>query len=108
GRCSTETIVYNDSSTACSLSSFWQKTRRNSMMIMAQVVQRNWWMVALRGVLAIIFGLIALFLPGIALLAFIAVFAAYALIDGIVAVIVAIRERGSLNRWGWVLAEGVL
>ncbi len=74
----------------------------------AQVALQNWWMLALRGVLAIIFGLIALFFPGIALLAFIAVFAAYAIIDGIVAVVVAIRERGSLNRWGWVLVEGIL
>ena len=74
----------------------------------AQVVLRNWWMVALRGVLAIIFGLFALFFPGITLLAFLFVFAAYAIIDGIVAVIVAIRERGSLSRWGWVLFEGIL
>ena len=74
----------------------------------AQVILRNWWMLALRGLLAIIFGLIALFFPGIALFAFIFVFAAYAIIDGIVAVIVAVRERGSLSRWGWVLFEGIL
>jgi uncharacterized membrane protein HdeD (DUF308 family) len=73
-----------------------------------QVIRRNWWMLALRGVLAIIFGLIALFDPRIALLAFVYVFAAYALIDGIVAVVVAIQERGSLNRWGWVLFEGII
>jgi uncharacterized membrane protein HdeD (DUF308 family) len=74
----------------------------------AQVVLQNWWMLALRGVLAIIFGLVALFFPGIALLAFIYVFAAYAIIDGIVAIIVSIGERGSLRRWGWVLVEGIL
>ncbi len=65
-------------------------------------------MLAIRGVLAIIFGLIALFAPGIALLAFIAVFAAYAIIDGVVAAVVAIRERGYLKRWGWLLFEGIL
>lgn len=74
----------------------------------AQVVLRNWWMLALRGVFAILFGLVALLLPGIALLAFIYVFAAYAIIDGLVAVFVSIRERGSLSRWGWVLVEGIL
>jgi uncharacterized membrane protein HdeD (DUF308 family) len=74
----------------------------------AQVALRNWWMVALRGVLALLFGLVALFFPRIALLAFIYVFAAYAIIDGLVAITVAIRERGSLSRWGWVLAEGIL
>jgi uncharacterized membrane protein HdeD (DUF308 family) len=74
----------------------------------AQIVLRNWWMLALRGVLAILFGLVALFLPGIALLSFILVFAAYAIIDGVVAVLVALRERQSMNRWGWVLVEGLL
>jgi uncharacterized membrane protein HdeD (DUF308 family) len=73
-----------------------------------QVIRRNWWMLALRGVFAVIFGLIALFAPRIALLAFIYVFAAYALIDGIVAVVIAIQERGSLSRWGWVLFEGII
>ena len=73
-----------------------------------QAIRRNWWMLAVRGVLAIIFGLIALVAPGIALLAFVYVFAAYALIDGIMAVYIAIRERGSLSRWGWVLFEGIL
>lgn len=73
-----------------------------------QAIRRNWWMLAVRGVLAIIFGLIALLAPRIALLAFIYVFAAYALIDGIMAVYIALRERGSLGRWGWVLFEGLL
>lgn len=73
-----------------------------------QVTSPNWGMLALRGLLAIVFGLIALFLPGIALLAFIAVFAAYAIIDGIIAVTAAIRGRGTLPRWGWVLFEGIV
>ena len=73
-----------------------------------QAIRRNWWMLALRGALAIIFGLIALLAPGIALLAFVYVFGIYALIDGIMAVYIAIRERGSLSRWAWVLFEGIL
>ena|SRR5215467_36287 len=74
----------------------------------AQIVQHNWWIMALRGLFAIIFGLIALLVPRIALLAFIYVFAAYALVDGCVAVITAIQERDLLYRWGWVLFEGIL
>jgi uncharacterized membrane protein HdeD (DUF308 family) len=73
-----------------------------------QVVVRNWWMLAIRGVLALIFGLIVLFFPGIALIALITVFAVYAVIDGVVAIIVSLRERGSLNRWAWLLVEGIL
>ncbi len=74
----------------------------------AQVSSRTWWMLALRGVFAILFGLVALLAPGIALFAFITVFAVYAIFDGVVAIIVALRERGVLRRWGLVLAEGVL
>lgn len=74
----------------------------------AQIAAQNRWMLALRGVLAILFGLIALFVPGIALLAFIVAFAVYALLDGIVAVAVALGERTSSTRWWWVLVEGIL
>lgn len=61
--------------------------------IAAPIVQRNWWIMALRGLFAVIFGLIALVAPGITLLAFIYVFAAYALVDGGITVITAIQER---------------
>ena len=76
--------------------------------IAAPIVQRNWWIMALRGLFAVIFGLVALLAPRIALLALIYVFAAYALVDGGVAVIFAIQERDLLYRWGWVLFEGIL
>ncbi len=73
-----------------------------------QTTQSNWWLMLLRGVFAVIFGLIALADPGIALLALIYVFGAYALIDGILAVTVAVMERRSLPRWGWLVVEGVV
>ena len=76
--------------------------------IAAPIVQRNWWVMALRGLFAVIFGLIALVAPGIALLAFIYVFAAYAIVDGGVAIITAIQERDLIYRWGWILFEGIL
>jgi uncharacterized membrane protein HdeD (DUF308 family) len=62
----------------------------------------------LRGVLAIIFGIIALVAPGIALLALIIVFGAYAFLDGILTIVVAIQERHVLPRWGWLLVEGLV
>jgi len=73
-----------------------------------QVTSHNWGMLALRGLLAIAFGLVALFLPGIALLAFIIVFAVYAIFDGALAISAAIRGRATLPRWGWVLFEGIV
>jgi uncharacterized membrane protein HdeD (DUF308 family) len=67
-----------------------------------------WWLVLIRAILAIAFGVIALIAPGAALTAVAIVFGAYALVDGITAVIHGIRARSSLPRWGWLVAEGVL
>ena len=69
--------------------------------------QHNWWLMLLRGIFAIIFGLIALLVPRIALLALIYLFAAYALIEGILALTIAIAERNRLPRWGWLVVDGI-
>lgn len=73
-----------------------------------QVALHYWWVLLARGILAIIFGIIALAAPGIALLAFIYVFAAYALLDGIIAIVVSLQERRFLRAWWVLLLEGVL
>jgi uncharacterized membrane protein HdeD (DUF308 family) len=67
-----------------------------------------WWLVLIRAILAIAFGVIALIAPGAALTAVAIVFGAYAVVDGITSVIHGIRARGSLPRWGWLIAGGVL
>ena len=74
---------------------------------MLVVLADNWGLVFLRGVLGILFGLIALFMPGPTLAALVLLFGAYALLDGVLALIMAIsgrRERGL----GALLIEGVL
>ena len=73
-----------------------------------KVAYREWWVLLARGALAILFGIIALAVPGIALLAFIYVFAAYALLDGIMAIVVSVQERRFLRAWWVLLLEGVL
>lgn len=67
-----------------------------------------WWMILVRGVLAVILGLIALFSPGIALLSLVYVFAFYALLDGVMAIVAGIRWRASMPHWGWVIVQGVV
>jgi uncharacterized membrane protein HdeD (DUF308 family) len=68
---------------------------------------RNWWVVLLRGVAGIIFGLVTFFAPGISLVALVLVFGAYAFADGILAIISAIRRRGKSDRWWVLLLEGL-
>jgi uncharacterized membrane protein HdeD (DUF308 family) len=68
----------------------------------------HWWALALRGVIAILFGLAALLRPGIALAALILLFGAYALVDGVFAVVgVFGGTRGGTPRW-LLLLEGVV
>jgi uncharacterized membrane protein HdeD (DUF308 family) len=74
---------------------------------MLEKISRNWWMFALRGLAAIIFGVVALILPEQALQALVLVFGAYALADGIFAMFAGIAARRYFERWWAMLLEGV-
>ncbi len=75
---------------------------------LAGVAKAIWWLVLIRGILAVLFGILALVLPGVAFLALVFAFAAYALIDGIANIVHAVRVRERDRRWGWLLAQGIL
>lgn len=72
------------------------------------LLAKNWWAFALRGVLGIIFGLIAIVLPGVTMLSLVLVFSAYALVDGIFAIMAAVRAMRQHERWGFLLLEGMV
>jgi uncharacterized membrane protein HdeD (DUF308 family) len=74
---------------------------------MAADLARNWWLLALRGVLGILFGIVAFVWPDATLAALILVFGAYVFVDGIFAVVAGIRMRRQLSLWWLVLLEGV-
>ena len=58
---------------------------------MLPVLAKNWWVVAIRGIAAIAFGVLAFVWPGITLLTMVYLFGAYALVDGAFQVYAAIR-----------------
>ena len=71
------------------------------------VLARNWWALALRGLTAILFGIAALVVPHIALVVLIALFGAYALVDGVFAIVSALRAAERHLRWWPLLVEGL-
>ncbi len=67
----------------------------------------NWWLFAVRGALAIVFGVMALIWPEQVKVALVLLFGAYALVDGSFAVIAGIASHRYFERWWAVLLEGV-
>ena len=75
---------------------------------LSEVLADSWWAVGLRGVLGILFGLICLLTPGLALEVFVILFAAYMLVDGVFAIASGIKAARSGERWGMLILEGIV
>src|SRR6478735_8160491 len=75
--------------------------------MLANVLARNWWLVLLRGIAAIIFGIIAMTWPGVTLVFLMVCYGAYALIDGVFALIAACTGGTVAPRW-WLVLVGLL
>ncbi|HEV7663030.1 MAG TPA: HdeD family acid-resistance protein [Chloroflexota bacterium] len=76
------------------------------MMLDLEMSSRHWWAFALRGLAAIIFGVLAFVWPGVTLAALVLLWGAYALVDGVLALVAAIRTDND-HRWG-LLLEGIV
>ena len=75
---------------------------------MAMNLANHWWALVLRGVAAVIFGVLALLYPPGAIAALVVLFGAYALVDGIFNIVAAVRTPRGGQRWGWLLFEGIV
>ena len=73
---------------------------------MLDVLTQKWWAVALRGILAIVFGIVALVLPGATLVSLAVVFGAYAFVSGVFAIVAAFGSRG--RDAVWYVLDGIL
>jgi uncharacterized membrane protein HdeD (DUF308 family) len=69
---------------------------------------RNWGWIALRGVAAVMFGILTLLVPALSLATLVLLFGAYALASGVLAIISAIANRGSEDHWVAMVVGGVL
>jgi uncharacterized membrane protein HdeD (DUF308 family) len=71
-------------------------------------LRSTWWALTLRGVAAIIFGLIALIAPPSGVAALVLLFGIYALADGVLAVVAAVRAAKGGRPWGSLAIEGLV
>lgn len=74
---------------------------------MLQSIASNWWLYALRGVAAIIFGVLAFISPAATVLALVLIFGIYAIADGVLALFAAFQMRKDFSHWWVVLLEGL-
>ena len=75
---------------------------------MNATLARHWWAIMLRGVIAVLFGVIALAAPGAVLLSLTFLFGIYLMVDGIIGLVGSIRAVAAHGHWGALLAEAVL
>lgn len=73
-----------------------------------QLMAKNWWAIALRGLVAIVFGIMAFAWPGKTAALIVLFFGAYVLIDGVFAFIASFTMQGGIKRWWLLLLEGLL
>lgn len=66
----------------------------------------SWWALALRGLIAILFGILALALPGVTLSLLVILFGAYVLIEGLLTIAASLGAHKKMAHWGILLLEG--
>jgi uncharacterized membrane protein HdeD (DUF308 family) len=97
---------------------FFGTRRREAKMTSTQTISplgglvlpalaRNWWLILLRGVCAVLFGVLTIAWPGLSLVTLILLFGIYALADGVLALVAAIFGGRPAPRW-WLAIVGVI
>jgi uncharacterized membrane protein HdeD (DUF308 family) len=75
---------------------------------MVGALARNWWALMIRGIAAVVFGIFAFAWPGPTIFAIVILFGAYAFVDGVFAIVAAVRAAQSHERWWPFLLEGIV
>jgi len=75
---------------------------------MKTIFARHWWVLALRGLIAVLFGFAVMIWPNIALKVIVLLFGVFALVDGLCAMVVGLLLRNEDDRWWAWLLEGLV
>jgi uncharacterized membrane protein HdeD (DUF308 family) len=79
----------------------------NDLNQLSAALVQNWWLIALRGALAVVFGIIALAMPVATILALVLLFSAFMLVDAAFSFVAAIRAGRRGGRWGLLSVQGI-
>ena len=74
---------------------------------MLHALADNWWLILLKGICAIVFGLLALAWPGVTVMTLVLLYGAFALVEGVLALAAAVRGDTPAPRW-WLAAVGLI
>ena len=80
----------------------------NGLENLGSILSRNWWLMLLRGLVAIGFGILIFAKPQISVQVLVYLFGIYALVDGLLGVSVAIQARKEVDSWGVLLLWGLI
>ena len=78
------------------------------VLVDIEELARRWWTLVLRGLAAVTFGVLTLAAPRISLFALVILWAAYAFVDGLLALVFAARGAREDRAWGWLVFEGLV
>jgi uncharacterized membrane protein HdeD (DUF308 family) len=73
-----------------------------------ETLQLNWWLLALRGLVAVLFGVLAFMWPGVTLLTLVWLFGAFALVNGLLSLVLAAKAPKGYPRFGSLIFGGLL
>jgi len=76
--------------------------------MLIETLKRHWWVPVLRGIAAIVFGVMAFLYPGLTVAVLVLLFGAWVLVDGVFRIVGAIGHRASDPEWGFHLVIGIL
>ena len=75
---------------------------------LAELFRHNWWVLALRGLAAVLFGILAFIWPGITIFTLVLLFGAYALVNGILALVISFKGPRRIRRFGSLIFGGLI
>jgi uncharacterized membrane protein HdeD (DUF308 family) len=75
---------------------------------MLHALAKSWWVLLLRGITGIVFGILAFVWPGLTLLTLVVLYGAFALVDGVLSLIAAFTGSAKPVPTWWLVVVGLL